>query len=117
MRDAAPGPDCQTQEMTMMPKLRWMLCFAVVAGMASYVTVSSIVAPREPFGDGRWQVESVMVLEEATTTKYKLDAPYRVIRDGGTTFQRDDGPPRTPVIRVDLTVDGEHVVMFTHLRQ
>ena len=101
----------------MMPKLRWLLGITAIAGMATYVGFAPIMTPREPFAEGRWEVESVMVLDPATTTTYKLGPPIRVIRDGDVTFRREGEAGRPPVVRVDLTIDGEHVVMFTRVRQ
>ena len=95
----------------MSSKSRCVLCLTVVAGMAGYVVLA---APREPFADG-WEVEAVMVMDPNPTT-YKLDAPYRVLRGGRVTYSRPEETAPLPVVRVDLNVDGEHVVVFTRRR-
>ena len=59
----------------------------------------------------------LMLLDEATTTTHVLDRPFRVIRDGRVTLaQPFEGPPR-PVVRVDLTIDGEPVTVFSRIRE
>jgi hypothetical protein len=96
-----------------MPKTRWLLlCPAAITVMAGYL----VRPPREPFGDRRWQVDSVMVMDP-NVTQYKLDEPYKVFRDGRVTFSRQEETAPLPVLRLDLTIDGEHVVIFTRGRE
>jgi hypothetical protein len=96
----------------MRPNLRQVACLSVVAAAACVVLAH---APPEPFGGAGWTVEAVMVLDPNPTT-YRLDPPFRVLRGGAVTFRRDEEAATLPVVRVDLTVDGEHVVVFTRLR-
>jgi len=72
--------------------------------------------PREPFADRAWEVEAVTVLDPNPTT-YKLDRPFRVLRGGEVTYSRREETAPLPVVRVDLTIDGEHVVVFTRRRE
>jgi hypothetical protein len=95
-----------------MPKVRWLLCSAAVAVMAGYAVVGR---PHEPFGDGDCAVDAVMVLNPNPTT-YQLDPPFRVLRDGGVTLSRPDGGT-APAVRVDLRINGEHVIVFARPRQ
>ena len=96
-----------------MPKLRWVALLAAVAVIAGYV---ALAAPREPFADRGWEVEAVTVLDPNATT-YKLEPPFRVLRGGRVTVLRQEEAALLPVVRVDLTIDGEHVVIFTRRRE
>jgi hypothetical protein len=84
--------------------------------MAAYLVLAPTLAPREPFGGAGWEVESVMIVGACPTT-YNLDPPFRVLRGGRVTLDRRAEDPTLPVVRVDLTIDGEHVVVFARLRQ
>jgi hypothetical protein len=72
---------------------------------------------REPFDGQTWSVDSVTVLDEATTTTYAVGPPFRVVRGGRVTLARPADGKRLPAVRVDLTVDGEHVIVFAGLSQ
>jgi hypothetical protein len=99
----------------MSPKLRQVVCLAVVAAAAAGLALAR--AAREPFDGPEWTVESVMVFEEsgATATR-RLRPPFRVLRDGRVTLHRPDENPTLPVVRVDLTIAGEPVIVFARLR-
>jgi hypothetical protein len=97
----------------MTPKARGLLCLTAVAAMAGYVLLAP--AAREPFDGRAWAVESVMVLDPNPTT-YRLAEPFRVLRDGRVTVRQSEAEAPLPVVRVDLTIDGEHVVVFARLR-
>ena len=98
----------------MTPKVRGLLCLTAVAMTAGYVLLAP--AAREPFDGRGWAVESVMVMDPNTTT-YVLDPPFRVLRAGRVTLTRPDDVATLPVVRVDLTIDGEHVVVFARPRR
>lgn len=52
-----------------------------------------------------------MILDPNATV-YRLERPYRVIREGEVTVTNDDEAISFPVVRLDLNIDGEHVVVF-----
>jgi hypothetical protein len=89
---------------------------AAVAVVAAYASLAPLMAPSEPFA-GNWTIDSVMVVDPATTTTYMLAPPCRVIRDGRVTLSRPNKFPVDRVIRMDLTIDGECVTLFTQLRE
>ena len=97
----------------MTPKMRLLVCLAPIAVMAGYV---ALAAPKEPFAERDWEVEAVMVMDSSPTT-YKLDAPFRVLRGGRVTYSRAEETTPLPVVRVDLNIDGEHIVVFTRRRE
>jgi hypothetical protein len=92
---------------------RWWIGLIAAAVMAGYLAVAG---PREPFADGACEVESVMVMDPNPTT-YRLDPPFRVLRGGRVTLARQEATTPMPVVRVDLTIDGEHVVVYTRRRE
>lgn len=100
----------------MSPSLRWIVCLIPVAVVAGYVALAPVVTPREPFADRGWSVDSVMVLDP-NVTHYKLAEPFRVFREGRLTLVRPNEDATTPVVRLDLTIDGEHVTVFTRRRE
>jgi hypothetical protein len=89
------------------------MVLAAVAVMAGYV---ALAAPREPVADRGFEVEAVTVLDPNATT-YKLEPPFRVLRGGRVTEHRHEEAAPLPVVRVDLIIDGEHVVVFTRRRE
>lgn len=96
-----------------MSRTRWLLfCPVAVVVMAGYL----VRAPREPFADRRCEVESILVIDP-NVTQYRLDEPFKVLRDGQVTFKREEDAAPLPVVRVDLTIDGEHVIIFTRRRE
>ena len=95
-----------------MPKIPLLLVPAAVLVMAGYVVRPS----HEPFGDRRCEVDSVTVIDP-NVTQYRLDEPFKVLRDGQVTFRREEDTAPLPVVRVDLTIDGEHVIIFTRRRE
>jgi hypothetical protein len=97
----------------MTSKTHWWIGLAALAVVAGYV---SFAAPREPFAGPECEVEAVMVMDPNPTT-YKLDAPFRVLRGGRVTLTRHEETATLPVVRVDLNIDGEHVVIFTRRRE
>jgi hypothetical protein len=99
----------------MRPKVRWVSCLTV-AGLAVYLLLAPAAAPREPFGDAGWEVESVMVLD-ANATKFALEPPFRVLRGGRVTLSRPEESRTLPVVRVDLNIDDEHIIVFARVRQ
>ncbi len=96
----------------MRPYPRLVLCAAAVAATAGLILARG---PREPFDGAGWDVESVMVMNPGPTV-YRLDPPFRVLRGGRVTLRRAEEATRLPVVRIDLTIDGEHVVVFCRLR-
>jgi hypothetical protein len=55
----------------------------------------------------------VIVLDNPSAAVYRLRPPFRVIRGGRVVLDRPDEGERTlPVIRLDLTIDGEPVIVF-----
>jgi hypothetical protein len=92
-----------------------LLAIGVLAAMAAFAVWVPGPARADPFGDGCWTVESVMVVGPATTT-YRFTPPRRVVRDGRVTFEQRSDVPLEPVIRIDLRVDGEAVTVYTGLR-
>ncbi len=98
-------------------------CTRCLFGLAALAIVATgtFLIPGPPAGesldDRSWAVESVMLLSESTTATYHLDPPLRVVRGGRVTFSRPTEGPALPVVRVDLTIDGEHVMVFAPLRQ
>jgi hypothetical protein len=71
---------------------------------------------REPFDKRAWSVDSVMILNDATTTTYAMRPPFCVVRGGRITLARHEEPTTPPTVRVDMTIDGEHVIVFARLR-
>ncbi|HEY1376372.1 MAG TPA: hypothetical protein VGF55_06235 [Gemmataceae bacterium] len=99
----------------MSPKLRHVVGLAVIAAAAAGLVLAR--SAREPFDGSEWSVESVMVLDEGgPAAVHRLRPPFRVLRDGRLTLCRPDENPTVPVVRVDLTIDGEPVVVFARLR-
>jgi hypothetical protein len=70
--------------------------------------------------DGK--IESVMLLYHDRTTRYVLDQPLRVLRDGRVELSRVEdhnaiqGREDEPVVRLDLNVRGQHVVIFARIK-
>jgi hypothetical protein len=95
---------------------RYVLGLAVVAFVAAYTFLLPTPATREPFDVRSWAVDSVMLLDEATTTTCVLAPPFRVVRGSRVTMSRLDEEPTLPVVRVDLTIDGEHVMIYARRR-
>jgi hypothetical protein len=68
------------------------------------------------------EIESVMLLYRDRTTRYVLDQPLRVLRDGRVEMSRVEhdnaiqGREDEPVVRLDLNVRGQHVVIFARLK-
>jgi hypothetical protein len=96
--------------------MRWLLGLAAVAVVAAYTLLAPVPSPPEPFTTGEWRVESVMVLDPATTTMYNLAPPFRVIRDGHVTLARRDEATAERAVRIDLLIEGEPVTIYTRLR-
>jgi hypothetical protein len=97
--------------------MRYLFGIAAITFLAAGMYVVPGPSQREPFDEGRWSLESVMLINEATTSTYVLDPPFRVIRSGQATVSRRDESVRRPVVRVDLTVDGEPVTVYSRLRE
>jgi hypothetical protein len=95
---------------------RGAACLAAVGLMAAYLIVAPSLAPRGPFAGPEWEIDSVMVMDPYPAT-YALSPPFRVVRGERVTVDRRDAERTLPVIRVDLTIDGEHVLVFARLRQ
>jgi hypothetical protein len=96
---------------------RWALGLGGIAVVGTYALLASVPSPPEPFANCGWKVESVMLLDPATTTTYALAPPFRVIRDGRVTVARRDEISSGRVVRVDLTIEGEPVILFTRIRE
>ena len=91
-------------------------------GLTAIVLVAAAIAlknppAREPFDEQTWSVDSVMFLDEATPTTYAVGPPFRVMRGGRVTLARPAEGKRLPAVRIDMTIDGEHVIVFARLRQ
>lgn len=97
--------------------MRWLLGLTVVAVVTIYASFAPVPPSPDPFAHGGWKVESVMLLDPATTTTYALAEPFRVIRDGNVTVTRPLDTRADRVIRVDLTIEGESVILYTRLRE
>jgi hypothetical protein len=67
-------------------------------------------------------IESVMLLYPNRTTRYVLDQPFRILRDGHVEMSRieDDstiqGKEHEPVVRLDLNIRGQRVIIFARIK-
>jgi hypothetical protein len=93
-----------------------MLSLAAVALIAAYAFLAPPLTPREPFDDAGCELESVMVIGSNTMT-YALEPPYRVLRNGQVTVNRPNESPSASVVRMDLSIGGDHVVIFARPRE
>jgi hypothetical protein len=90
-----------------------VLCLSAVAIMSAYVAIAPVPTPREPLDGAGWEVQSVMVLSDPGVRTYRLRPPYRVIRGGRVALVGGGADePTGPVIRLDLTIAGEPVIVF-----
>jgi hypothetical protein len=96
-----------------MLSFRWLVSLSV-AGVAAGCFV--LGSSREPFVDHRWEIEAVTVMDPNPTT-YRLEQPFRVLRRGQVTFSHHEDPARLPVVRLDMNIDGEHVVVFARRQE
>ena len=94
----------------------------VVAYLAWWVIPVSRAPSLTPEVSFDGKIESVMLLDRGLTTRYVLDQPFRVLRDGRVEMSRvedDDaiqGRVDEPIVRLDLNVRGEHVVIFARIK-
>jgi hypothetical protein len=96
--------------------MRWLLGLAAVAVVAAYAFLAPIPSPPGPFATPDWRIESVMVLDPTTTTTYNLAPPFRVIQDGRVTLARRDDETSGRAVRIDLSIEGEPVTIYSRLR-
>ena len=101
----------------MSPTVRWICGLATLAILAVAPILMPSQPPPEPLDERRWTVESVMLLDEPACASYVLNPPFRVIRDGRVTLSRTEAPSPLPALRVDFTVDGQHVTLFSRVRK
>jgi hypothetical protein len=100
----------------MSPTVRWICGSATFAAMVAAAILMPTPPPPEPFDEGRWTVDSVMLLDEPIVATYAMTPPFRVVRGGRVTLSRDAGAPALPAMRVDLTIDGEHITLFSRVQ-
>jgi hypothetical protein len=96
--------------------VRWLLGLVAVAVVAAYSFLAPASSPPEPFAGPKWRVESVMILDPTTTTTYNLAPPYLVIQDGRVTLAQRDEETSGRAARIDLSIEGEHVTLYTRFR-
>lgn len=94
---------------------RWLFGLAAVAVVAAYAFLAPASSP-EPFAGPEWRVESVTILDPATTTTYNLAPPFRVIQDGRVTLAQRDDETSGRAVRIDLVVEGEPITIYTRFR-
>jgi hypothetical protein len=56
-------------------------------------------------------VSSVMILGDHSTKTYPAGETFKVLRGGRVVFERRD-EPTTPILRVDLEINGEPVTIY-----
>jgi hypothetical protein len=97
----------------MRPNLLWVVSLVAVALVAGYLATARAPKPLNlPAGAG-WEIESVMLLDGAAVQTYRLRPPFRVIRGGRVVLdRRGEERPTLPIVRLDLTIDGEPVTVF-----
>jgi hypothetical protein len=84
-----------------------------MAFLAGFLALGATRAPENPLDAARCRIESVTALNGPVSELYRLRPPFRVVRDGRAVLDRLDAEePRWPVIRIDLTVTGERVIVF-----
>jgi len=96
---------------------RYLHVLAAVAVVGVGTVLMPAPPPAEPFDERSWAADSVMLLRETATTILTLDPTVRVVRGGRVTLARPAEGPTWPVVRVDLTIDGEHVMVFAPIHK
>jgi hypothetical protein len=95
--------------------MHWLLVLVVAIPLTTFAMLTPEQRSSEPFAHDEWKVESVMLLDQATTTTYSFASPFRVIRDGSVTLARRHETPVDRPVRIDLTIDGRPVTIYTRL--